>query len=219
MTSRRTITFAAISAIIAAAVYANPIQPQPTGSWLLNQVAEAAEKKSQEAKAMKRQADAQTWQEWGKLYRRHAQLSINRYTPALELLALNITFCHRAANDMETSHAFEAMRFYKASAIFWEDVMTQLRRGGSLKINFPEREMLTPIPGVAGTPWEFLRVAPTAPGGPANNEECNRLYKAWKECDDEYEKLLKASPASRSTRMHNFHCVNLKYEFIRRCKP
>ncbi|HKQ06934.1 MAG TPA: hypothetical protein VJ464_17525 [Blastocatellia bacterium] len=219
MTVGRIVTLAMLGAVIAATVCARPAQDQPSASWVLNQVAEAIEKKEQSAQRAGRYSDAQTWHAWATLYRLHADSFILAQTPALQILASYINSNDKHARDMERGRAVQAAKFYRASILFWQDVSEQLGRGEKLKVNLPEQEMLTPVPGLPETPWEFLRVSPAAPSGPAGGQECGQLYKEWRECDQEYERLLKASPTSPSTLMHNFHCINLKYGFMRRCRP
>ena len=72
-----------------------------------------------------------------------------RDASALDLTVQLVQVNERAAGASSDARVVALSR---ASAVYWRDLHDQLERGGPIVAHFP-KEMLTPIPGMEGTPW------------------------------------------------------------------
>lgn len=144
----------AVFALLTAGTSAATAQPQPrNGRWLLLQLASQAEHNGSAAENAGDAKDAKTWRAWGLLYRKQAVLPQVDETSALDLVRQAEQNNLAAGQQAEAAHQADAAAFWHASHDFWVDIDHQLLRGGPLAIRFPEHAMLTPLPGVPGTPW------------------------------------------------------------------
>lgn len=122
--------------------------PQSARSLFL-QLADQAQVDAQSAAKSGHAEDAKTWRAWERQYR---ELAIS---PAIVgKSALDITAMLAANNDKAAEKTSDprAVALFRASARLWRDLHRQMDRGTELTIAFPH-EMLTPIPGLDGTPW------------------------------------------------------------------
>lgn len=131
---------------------------QGSAAWLFLKLTDQAE---QEGRAAARHGDtkaANTWRAWERQYGETA------VSPNLEgKSALQITDQLAAGNAAAAAKAHDPreVALERASAVFWRDLHRQLAAGQPLTIAFPKREMLTPVPGLKGTPWD-ASAQPTA---------------------------------------------------------
>lgn len=151
----RTVAAIAFVLILAGQAFA---AGQGSAAWLFLKLTDQAE---QEARAAAKHGDtkaANTWRAWERQYGETA------VSPNLEgKSALQIT------DELATGNAAAAAKAHdpreaaleRASAVFWGDLHRQLAAGQPLAIAFPKREMLIPVPGMKGTPWD-TSAQPTA---------------------------------------------------------
>jgi hypothetical protein len=129
-----------------------------SAAWLFLKLTDQAEL---EARAAAKHGDtkaASTWRAWERQYGEAA------VSPAIEgKSAVQITDELAATNDAAAARAHDPreVALERASAVFWGGLHKQLAAGGPLTIAFPRHEMLTPVPGLKGTPWD-ASAQPTA---------------------------------------------------------
>ena len=141
---------------------------QMSGSRLLKGLAGVAQGLAQRDAGLGRSADAANWQAWAQLYAAGAQ-ALPPTLSAAQMTALNAAYCDRLAGASESRGAAPLGRFYRASSTMWRDLTGQIARGGQVIVRFPD-ELLRPIPGAPGTPWERVSApSPLQPGGAAPN--------------------------------------------------
>jgi len=129
---------------------------EATAADLLYRVGDQAAREAFDAGDQDEADAAQLWRQWASRYWNHADQIRNRDLPIEQLLNGNIAFNRRAAQQASDAGNERAARFYDASARFWNDIAQQLAAGQKPEIHFPKREMLTPIAGLPGTPWENM---------------------------------------------------------------
>jgi len=66
--------------------------------------------------------------------------------------------------------------------VLWEDLAAQLEHGDELTVRFPERQMLHPVQGLPGTPWER-----------ADASDCQLLAQRVRSCEAQVSTLLNHS--------------------------
>ena len=135
-----------ISSLVSVAIAA----PPRTKRDLLIQLADQA---SANAKAAPNAKDRETWTDWEILYRRLSVLPQAENMSAMDFIHAAEADNENAARQAEAAHQSAAATFWRASHDLWTDLDAQLSRGGELDIRFPEHAMLTPVPGLVGTPW------------------------------------------------------------------
>jgi hypothetical protein len=129
-----------------------------SAAWLFLKLTDQAEL---EARAAAKHGDTKAagiWRAWERQYGESA------VSPALEgKSALDITAQLATSNTDAAARAHDPREtaLERASAVFWRGLHAQLAAGGPLTIAFPRREMLTPVPGLKGTPWD-ASAQPTA---------------------------------------------------------
>ena len=129
---------------------------EATGADLLYRVGDEAAREAFEASRQDEMDAAQLWRQWATRYWNQGDQIRNRDLPIGQLLNGNIAFNRRASAQAADAGNERAARFYDASARFWNDIGQQLAAGQKPEIHFPKREMLSPIAGLPGTPWENM---------------------------------------------------------------
>ena len=129
---------------------------EATGADLLYRVGDEAAKEAFEASRQEEMDTAHLWRQWATRYWNQGDQIRNRDIPIEQLLNGNIAFNRRAAQQAADAGNERAARFYDQSARFWNDIGQQLAAGQKPEIHFPRREMLSPIAGLPGTPWENM---------------------------------------------------------------
>jgi hypothetical protein len=167
MTPRLAPPLCAILMLFIVAFLANA--EEPTASDVLYLVGDQAAREALQAIDQEQPAAAQLWRQWASHYWNHADTLRATPLPADQYIARNIDFCRQAAAQAADAGQQPAARFYDTRARFWDDVLRQLQAGQKPAIRFPKREMLNPIPGLPGTPWQDLgkQRPPNGGGAPA----------------------------------------------------
>jgi len=142
-----------------------------TAQWLFLKLSVQAGAESAAAARAGHAQDAKTWADWSQLYRQDV------VSPGIEgKSALQITdelasgTRQLAANSKDP----RAAALFRASAEMWSQLHQELASGAPLVIAFPKREMLTPAPGLKGTPWQ--------PGVFATAADCAQLAQRARSC-------------------------------------
>lgn len=137
------------------AVAGAAVAQQRSAAWLMGVLHDQALQHAAEARAAHRADDAAQWQQWASLYGNSARDARLRQVDAQSFARNNTTFNQQEARVMVRNGIQPAADLYDASAQMWMDLAQQLARGADkLQVHFPERQMLTPIGGLAGTPWQ-----------------------------------------------------------------
>jgi hypothetical protein len=144
----------------------------PSAAWLFLQLSEQAGREANAAASAGRAADARTWQAWSRLYGQISVAPEMETKPALQLTAEQ---AEAVATLARTATDPRAAALYRASVGLWRQLHDQLARGAPPVADFPKREMLTPIPGLKGTPW--------APGAFASAADCASLAHRVRFCE------------------------------------
>jgi len=131
---------------------------QMSGSDLLRGIARVAGSLARRDIERGRTADAANWQGWAALYQAGAA-QIPPQMSAQQMLRLNIDFCRQMERRASVQGHRPLANLYRASVAMWQDLLRQVERGGEVIVHFPD-EMLIPIPGAPGTPWERMQVRP-----------------------------------------------------------
>lgn len=132
-------------------------QAQITGADLLRGIAGVAENLARRDAQRGRSADAANWAAWANLYRTGAAL-LPPQMSAQQMLRGNIEFCRQMMAKAALQGQRPLTNFYRASVVMWQDLLNQVERGGEVIVHFPD-EMLIPIPGAPGTPWERMSIS------------------------------------------------------------
>jgi len=127
-----------------------------TASDLIYRVGDEAAKEAFQSSDQDESDAAQLWRQWATRYWNHADQLRGRPIPLAQYLQGNMNYARRAAQQAAAAGNMPAARFYDASSRFWNDIYQQLANGQKPAIHFPKREMLNPIPGLPGTPWENM---------------------------------------------------------------
>ena len=104
---------------------------------------------------------ARTWEAWASLYRAGA-VRLPAHVTAQQWLAATLVVSRQMAAAAEARGAAPYARLLQASAAMWQDVASQVARGGGVTVRFPD-EMLVPIPGAPGTPWQQAQMPQQRP--------------------------------------------------------
>ncbi|GEM_PF-7073087 len=134
--------------------------PPRSARGLLLQLADQAAENGRAARQAGHAADAGTWRGWESVYRKEAVLPQADEMSALDLVRRAEKGNQQSLDEAMARHEAAAAAFWRASRDFWIDLDRQLQQGGNLAIHFPEHAMLTPVAGLAGTPWG--QTGPTA---------------------------------------------------------
>lgn len=131
------------------------VAQQRSAAWLMGVLHDQASQHAAEARVAHRANDATQWQEWASLYGNSAKDARLQQLDAQSFARNNAKFNQQEAQVMVRNGIQPAADLYDASAQMWMDLAQQLARGADkLQVHFPERQMLTPIGGLAGTPWQ-----------------------------------------------------------------
>jgi hypothetical protein len=178
--------FVLLSLAVWLMVCAAPVLAQArSAAWLMQQLAEQAQHEAATAEGAHRAQDASVWRAWADRYRMLAALPAAREADAIGVARSNIAGNRQLAQQARQSGAADAADLYQASAVLWDDLAAQLERGGALTIRFPQRQMLHPVPGLPGTPWER-----------ADAGDCQLLAQRVRACEAQVRALLDHSLTS-----------------------
>lgn len=137
------------------AVAGTAVAQQHSGVWLMGVLHDQALQHAAEANAAHRADDAANWRAWAALYGKFARDARLRQIDARTLALNNTTFNQQEARVMVRNGIQPAADLYDASAKMWMDLAQQLASGADeVQVHFPERQLLKPIGGLAGTPWQ-----------------------------------------------------------------
>lgn len=150
-----------------------------TAAWLMRQLADQAQHNAAAAEGAHHAQDARTWRAWADRYRALATLPAAQATDALTVARSNVAGNRQLAQQARQVGAVDAEALYQASAVLWDDLAAQLERGDALTIRFPERQMLHPVQGLPGTPWER-----------ADASDCQLLAQRVRSCEAQVSTLL-----------------------------
>lgn len=177
---RRLRNVALIPFILAVGIPAFASAPR-NGVWLFTKLATQARSEEKEARAAGRTSDAATWQEWAKEYDSLAADPRAEDLSALALSRSNIEFNRTLARQAKQSRNEAALALYEASAKMWTDLAADLAGQKPVTVRFPAKEMLTPVPGLPGTPWAGAK-QPGAETG-AGETDCRALAERARACE------------------------------------
>jgi hypothetical protein len=181
--------FVHLTMVVWLLAYALPVMAQTrSAAWLMQRLADQAQENALAADGAHRAQDARTWRAWADRYRGLAALPVAQQADAGWVASSNVAGNRQLAQQARQVGATDAEDLYRASAVFWQDIATQLEHGDALSIHFPERQMLHPVPGLPGTPWE--RPAGAAPGVAA---DCSLLAQRVRSCEAQVSGLLNHS--------------------------
>ena len=131
------------------------VAQQRSAAWLMGVLHDQASQHAVEARTAHRANDAANWQAWARLYGNSAKDARLRQVDAQSFARNNTRFNQEEAQVMVRNGIQPAADLYGASANMWMDLAQQLADGADqLQVHFPETQMLTPIGGLAGTPWQ-----------------------------------------------------------------
>lgn len=142
-------------ALIALTVFATAaFAQQRSATWLMGVLHDQALQQAAQARAAHHDEDAKTWQAWAGLYGKLAADPRVQQMDAGLFSRNNVQYNQEEALAMTRNNAAVAADLYNASAQMWADLAQQLESGsGTPQVHFPVKQMLTPIAGLAGTPW------------------------------------------------------------------
>jgi len=164
-------------------VSATPVLAQTrSAAWLMQRLADQAQHNAATAEGAHHAQDAQVWRAWADRYRALAALPAAQQTDALTVARSNIAGNRQLAQQARQAGAADAADLYQASAVLWDDIAAQLEHGDALTIHFPERQMLHPVQGLPGTPWER-----------ADASDCQLLARRVRSCEAQVSTLLDRS--------------------------
>jgi hypothetical protein len=144
-------------ALIALTVFATAaFAQQRSAAWLMGVLRDQALQQAAQSRTMHHEDDAKTWQVWAGLYGKLANDPGPQATDAMAFARHNIQNNQEEALAMTRNNAATAADLYNASAQMWADIAQQLAHGGPLQVHFPVKQMLTPIVGLSGTPWQNM---------------------------------------------------------------
>lgn len=150
-----------------------------SAAWLMQRLADQAQHNATTAEGAHHGQDARIWRAWADRYRALAALPAAREADAITVARSNVTGNRQLAQQARQTGAADAEDLYQASAVFWDDLAAQLERGDTLAVRFPERQMLHPVPGLTGTPWER-----------ADAGDCQLLAQRVRSCEAQLSTLL-----------------------------
>jgi len=127
---------------------------QRSAAWLLGVLHDQALQRATRARVAHRDNDAANWQGWAGLY---GKLGADPRVQAMDAVAFarnNVQYNQQEARVMSRNGIGPGANLYNASAQMWADLAQQLEDGSAAPlVHFPEKQMLSPIEGLAGTPW------------------------------------------------------------------
>jgi len=127
---------------------------QRSAAWLLGVLHDQALQRATRARVAHRDNDAANWQGWAGLY---GKLGADPRVQAMDAVAFarnNVQYNQQEARVMSRNGIGPGANLYNASAQMWADLAQQLEDGSAApQVHFPEKQMLSPIEGLAGTPW------------------------------------------------------------------
>lgn len=156
-----------------------------SAAWLMQRLAEQAQHEAAAAEAAHRAGDAHIWRAWADRYHSLAASPAAQQLDAETVAGSNITGNQQLALQARQAGAADAADLYQASAVFWDDLAAQLQRGDALTVRFPERQMLHPVPGLPGTPWEQAGAAASRDAA-----DCQLLARRVRSCEAQMSTLL-----------------------------
>lgn len=161
-----------VVAALALAPLAVLAQESQSAQWLFIELAKQADRESDAAARAGHAEDAKTWKAWSRVYGQDSVAPAIEGKSALQITAEEESGVRQLATS---AHDPRAAALYRVSADFWHALHEELAGGGPLAINFPKREMLTPVPGLKGTPWQ--------PGIFATAADCAQLAQRVRACE------------------------------------
>jgi len=127
------------------------------GAWLMGVLRDQALRHAGQARAAHHDQDAANWQAWAGLYGKLAADPRLQQVDAISFSRNNAKFNQEEALVMMRNGIGPGADLYDASARMWADLAQQIESGsGTPQAHFPEKQMLSPIAGLAGTPWVDL---------------------------------------------------------------
>jgi hypothetical protein len=121
------------------------------GAWLMGVLHDQA---LQHASQARNGRDAANWKAWAGLYGKLAADPRLQQVDAVSFSRNNAKFNQEEALVMVRNGIGPGADLYNASAQMWTDLAQQIESGrGTPQVHFPEKQMLSPIEGLAGTPW------------------------------------------------------------------
>lgn len=148
-------TFLRTFVIAAALACAGPAFAQVrNGAWLMGVMRDQASRLAAQARDAHREKDAANWEAWAGLYGKLAADPRVQQVDAVSFSRNNAKFNQEEALVMLRNGIGPGADLYNASAQMWTDLARQIEDGsGTPRVHFPDKQMLTPIEGLAGTPW------------------------------------------------------------------
>jgi len=135
-------------------ISATALAQQRSAAWLMGVLHDQALQHAAQARAAHHENDAANWQGWAGLY---GKLGADPRVQALDAMAFarnNVQYNQQEALVMSRNGIGPGADLYNASAQMWADLAQQLEDGSATpQVHFPEKQMLSPIEGLAGTPW------------------------------------------------------------------
>jgi hypothetical protein len=145
---------AAVLALTLTLISTTALAQQRSAAWLLGVLHDQALQHATRARAAHHDNDAANWQGWAGLY---GKLGADPRVQAMDAGAFarnNVQYNQQEALVMSRNGIGPGADLYNASARMWADLAQQLANGaGTPQVHFPEKLMLSPIAGLAGTPW------------------------------------------------------------------
>ena len=135
-------------------ISATALAQQRSAAWLMGVLHDQALQHAAQARAAHRDNDAANWQGWAGLYGKLAADPRVRQVDAVSFSRNNVQYNQQEALVMSRNGIGPGADLYNASAQMWADLAQQLESGSATpQVHFPEKQMLSPIEGLAGTPW------------------------------------------------------------------
>ena len=174
---------------LAVALSGSPAHAQGrSAGWLVEQLQAAATHEASAARAAHHEKEAGTWQAGASLYGQIARNPQVQAEAALDFARNNIAFNRELTGRAEQSGNKDAAALYRASAKMWAELVSQLERGGAVTVRLPKAQMLKPIPGLPGTPWQAL-----AAGGSQHAIDCQALAQRARACEQQMSQMTNDS--------------------------
>ncbi|HET9834935.1 MAG TPA: hypothetical protein VFP88_01110 [Rhodanobacteraceae bacterium] len=124
------------------------------GAWLMGLMRSQALQHAAHARAAHHDKDAANWQGWAGLYAKIGADPRIQKMDAATLARNSVRYNQQEALVMTRNGIGPGADLYNASTQMWADLALQIESGaGTPQVHFPEKQMLSPIEGLAGTPW------------------------------------------------------------------
>jgi hypothetical protein len=125
-----------------------------SGAWLMGVMHDQALEHAAQSRAAHHANDAANWTAWAGLYGKLAADPRVQDMDAVSFSRNNVQYNRQEALVMARNGIGPGADLYNASAEMWADLARQIESGsGTPRVHFPEKQMLSPIEGLAGTPW------------------------------------------------------------------